>query len=111
MVLMWFGGSRKATLKAHPDKEGGTQEKMAAVNEAYEVLFNPGASPPFPPVGIYWRGRVELRQRFDNGEDPNDQTAQQQNPFAQGGGFGNFFQQGGGQQFFQQGHKFNVKFG
>jgi hypothetical protein len=53
MVLMWFGGSRKATLKAHPDKEGGTQEKMAAVNEAYEVLFNPGASPPFPPVGIY----------------------------------------------------------
>jgi DnaJ family protein C protein 3 len=52
-----------------------------------------------------------LRQRFDNGEDPNDQTAQQQNPFAQGGGFGNFFQQGGGQQFFQQGHKFNVKFG
>ncbi|KAA1478036.1 TPR-like protein [Dentipellis sp. KUC8613] len=90
---------RKATLTAHPDK-GGSEAKMAAVNEAYEVLSNP-----------------ELRQRFDNGDDPNDPTAQQGgNPFSGGGGFpgghpfAHFFQQGsggggGGFQFhFQRGH-------
>lgn len=77
---------RRAAKTAHPDK-GGSEAKMAAVNEAYEVLRNP-----------------ELRQRFDNGEDPNDPAAAQgghpffangQQPFAQ------FFQQGGS-QFFQQ---------
>ena len=85
---------RKATLKAHPDKEGGSEAKMAALNEAYEILSNP-----------------ELRARFDNGDDPNEQ---QQGPPG-GGGFHHgghpffaggqqFFQGGGGggQQFFQQ---------
>jgi len=54
---------------------------MAALNEAYEVLSNP-----------------ELRQRFDNGEDPMDPQAQQGghpfqgNPF---GGFGGGFPGGG----------------
>ncbi|CCM03872.1 uncharacterized protein FIBRA_06023 [Fibroporia radiculosa] len=72
---------RKAVMKAHPDK-GGSEAKMAAVNEAYEVLNNP-----------------ELRQRFDNGDDPNDPMASQGgNPFSgsQGGGqhFAQFFQQG-----------------
>ena len=67
---------------------------MQAVNEAYEVLSKP-----------------ELKERFDNGEDPNYQSQQQQNPFAQGG-FQDFFQQGqGGQQFFHQGGGFKVKFG
>lgn len=33
--------SRNAARKAHPDK-GGSEAKMAAVNEAYEVLNNPG---------------------------------------------------------------------
>lgn len=33
--------SRKAAMTAHPDK-GGSESKMAAVNEAYEVLSNPG---------------------------------------------------------------------
>ncbi|KAH9813627.1 hypothetical protein DFH28DRAFT_1108706 [Melampsora americana] len=77
---------RKATLKAHPDK-GGSQAKMTALNEAYEVLSNP-----------------ELRARYDNGDDPNDPTS---------GGGGNPFQHGGNpifQQFFQQqaggGHPF-----
>lgn len=74
-------------MKAHPDK-GGSEAKMAAVNEAYEVLSKP-----------------ELRQRFDNGDDPNDPTAGQGgNPFAggfPGGGsggnpFAQFFQQAGG---------------
>ncbi|KAJ7599168.1 hypothetical protein C8J56DRAFT_1011058 [Mycena floridula] len=71
---------RKAAMVSHPDK-GGSEAKMAAVNEAYEVLSNP-----------------ELRQRFDQGDDPNDPMAQHggqpffhgQHPFAQ------FFQQGGG---------------
>ncbi|KAJ6506356.1 hypothetical protein C8R47DRAFT_1241698 [Mycena vitilis] len=71
---------RTAAKTAHPDK-GGTEQKMAAVNEAYEVLSNP-----------------ELRQRFDNGEDPNDPMAQQGgHPFQQGGHpFAQFFQQGQG---------------
>lgn len=30
-------------MKAHPDK-GGSEAKMASVNEAYEVLSKPGAS-------------------------------------------------------------------
>ncbi|KAJ7499926.1 hypothetical protein FB451DRAFT_1206987 [Mycena latifolia] len=85
---------RTAAKTAHPDK-GGTEQKMAAVNEAYEVLSNP-----------------ELRQRFDNGEDPNDPMAQQGgHPFQQGGHpFAQFFQQGtgggpGGFQFhFSHGH-------
>ena len=75
-------------MTAHPDK-GGSEAKMAAVNEAYEVLSNP-----------------ELRQRFDNGDDPNDPMAGQGgNPFQggfPGGGFGGghpfaqFFSGGGG---------------
>ncbi|KAF9461455.1 co-chaperone [Collybia nuda] len=93
---------RTAAKTAHPDK-GGSEAKMAAVNEAYEVLSKP-----------------ELRQRFDNGDDPNDPMAQQgghpfhgQHPFAQffqgggsgfpggggGGGFGGGFPGGGGFQF------------
>jgi hypothetical protein len=60
-----------------------------------------------------------LRQRYDNGDDPNDPHAgQQQNPFAHHGGGGNpfqFFQQqgggGGGQGFpFQGGQKFKFEF-
>jgi hypothetical protein len=49
--------SRKAAKLAHPDK-GGSEAKMAALNEAYEVLSNP-----------------ELRARFDAGEDPMDPSA------------------------------------
>ncbi|CAE6420491.1 unnamed protein product [Rhizoctonia solani] len=74
---------RKATLKAHPDK-GGSEAKMATVNEAYEVLSNP-----------------ELRARFDNGDDPNDPTSGQ-GGHGFPGGFpgGSFqFQQGGGMPF------------
>ncbi|EJD00714.1 TPR-like protein [Fomitiporia mediterranea MF3/22] len=69
---------RKAAKTAHPDK-GGSEDKMAAVNEAYEVLSNP-----------------ELRTRFDNGDDPND-TSNQGSPFQQGGHpFAQFFQGGPG---------------
>ena len=56
---------------------------------------------------------VELRQRFDNGDDPNDPSSQGGNPFAgfQSGGFGGehpfaqFFQTGGG------GGGFSFRFG
>ncbi|QRV87103.1 DnaJ domain protein [Ceratobasidium sp. AG-Ba] len=80
---------RKATLKAHPDK-GGSEAKMAAVNEAYEVLSNP-----------------ELRARFDNGDDPNDPTSGQGHGFPGGFPGGFQFHQGGGMpfqnMFFQRG--------
>ncbi|KAG9016045.1 hypothetical protein FRB90_003708 [Tulasnella sp. 427] len=59
---------RAKARDAHPDK-GGSEEKMAAVNEAYEVLSND-----------------ELRARFDNGDDPNDPEGAS-NPFQQGGPF------------------------
>ncbi|KAH9057778.1 hypothetical protein EDB87DRAFT_1746530 [Lactarius vividus] len=75
---------RKAALGAHPDK-GGSEAKMAVVNEAYEVLSNP-----------------ELRQRFDNGDDPNDPMQGQGGPFPGGSGghpFAQFFQQAAGSGF------------
>ncbi|WVQ97716.1 hypothetical protein IAU59_004830 [Kwoniella sp. CBS 9459] len=72
---------RTAAKTAHPDV-GGSEEKMAALNEAYEVLSD-----------------AELRQRYDNGDDPNDpHSGQMHNPFAHHGGGGmpfQFFQQGG----------------
>ncbi|CAE6471239.1 unnamed protein product [Rhizoctonia solani] len=75
---------RKATLKAHPDK-GGSEAKMAAVNEAYEVLSNP-----------------ELRARFDNGDDPNDPTSGHGGHGFPGGFPGGFpFQHTGGGSPFQ----------
>ncbi|KAG9288347.1 hypothetical protein G9A89_021378 [Geosiphon pyriformis] len=77
---------RKLAHQWHPDKYQGdlsrdeVEGKMSSINEAYEVLSND-----------------ETRERFDNGEDPNDPTggaqhfyASQGNPFAhfaQGGGF------------------------
>lgn len=70
---------RKAAKENHPDV-GGSEEKMQAINEAYEVLSTP-----------------DLKERYDNGDDPNDPTGGQGgNPFAhhQGGGMPFFFQQG-----------------
>lgn len=32
---------RKASMKAHPDREGGSEQAQAAVNEAYAVLGDP----------------------------------------------------------------------
>lgn len=82
---------RKASKQYHPDKAAkqgiskeDAEKKMAAINEAYEVLSNP-----------------ELRARFDNGDDPNSQeqgSPFQGSPFG-GGGHPFMFQQGGGQQF------------
>lgn len=80
---------RKLTKLHHPDKaaQNGVspeeaQKKMAAINEAYEVLSDP-----------------ELKARFDRGEDPNDPMQQGQQPF-QGSPFG--FGAGGQPIFFQQ---------
>lgn len=90
---------RKLVKQHHPDKANAqgvskeeAEKKMAAINEAYEVLSD-----------------SELRTRFDNGDDPNDPESQQRgsqfqgNPFG-GGGQQFFFQQGGPQ--FQGGFKF-----
>jgi len=89
---------RRMVKSNHPDKahkQGVSKEdaekKMAAINEAYEVLSDP-----------------ELKARFDQGDDPNDHESQRGgNPFQGGfpGGFpGGGFPGGGGQQF-------NFKFG
>lgn len=96
---------RKLSKEFHPDKAAqlgvtadDAQKKMASINEAYEVLSDP-----------------ELKARFDQGDDPNDQTQGggnpfQGSPFRQGpGGQPIFFQQrgggggGGGFKFQQQG--------
>jgi len=86
---------RRLTKTYHPDKaatQGITleeaQKKMAAINEAYEVLSDP-----------------ELKARFDNGDDPNN-PEQQGNPF-HGSPFGHG--PGGQQFFFRQGGQ-QVKF-
>lgn len=89
---------RQLTKKHHPDKAASqgvskeeAEKKMAAINEAYEVLSD-----------------QELRARFDSGDDPNDHESQghpfQGHPFGSGGGQHFFFHQGGGPQF-------NFKFG
>lgn len=80
---------RKLSKQYHPDKaarQGMTKEeaekKMAAINEAYEVLSNP-----------------ELRARFDRGDDPN---SHEQPHFQHGNPFGHgpfMFHHGGGGQF------------
>ena len=80
---------RQLTKQFHPDKASSqgispeeAQSKMAAINEAYEVLSD-----------------SELKARFDNGDDPNN-PEQQGNPF-HGSPFGQG--QGGQQFFFRQG--------
>ncbi|KAJ3122808.1 DnaJ sub C member 3 [Nowakowskiella sp. JEL0407] len=97
---------RKLAQEWHPDKYSGelsreaVVKKMSEINEAYSVLSDD-----------------ELRQRFDNGDDPNEQN---QGGFPGGGGFGGhqfFFQGGGGPHGFpfgQGGHggpQFEFKFG
>ena len=94
---------RKQALQWHPDTYRGdltpeqVEKKMASLNEAYEVLSD-----------------KELRQRFDNGDDPNDPQSGQ-NPFAQGFGGNPFFFHQGGSPFGQQGgggggFQFNFQF-
>jgi DnaJ family protein C protein 3 len=93
---------RKLSKTFHPDKASAqnltpeeAQKKMAAINEAYEVLSDP-----------------ELKERFDRGDDPNS-TEQQGNPF-QGSPFGGqqfMFRQGGGSFKFQGGGGFPGGFG
>lgn len=88
---------RKMVKVHHPDKahkQGITKEeaekKMAQVNEAYEVLSDP-----------------ELKQRYDQGDDPNDHEQQRGHPFhgSPFGQGGNPFGHGGG------GQQFSFKFG
>lgn len=101
-------GYRAQTLKYHPDKyKGGDltpdqiENKMQEINQAYEVLSQP-----------------ELKQRYDNGDDPNDTTPGQGNGGPGGMQFnfnGDFFKQFmGGHQFQFQGfggnHRLNVKY-
>ncbi|KZO93810.1 DnaJ-domain-containing protein [Calocera viscosa TUFC12733] len=93
---------RRAAKSAHPDKAGGSETRMAAVNEAYEVLSNP-----------------ELKARYDAGDDPNDPASGHgpgggQPFFFHGGSAGGnpfqFFQQGAGSPFGQGGFQFQRGF-
>ncbi|KAF4976087.1 hypothetical protein FZEAL_7197 [Fusarium zealandicum] len=92
---------RRQSKIFHPDKAAKqgiakeeAEKKMAAINEAYEVLRDP-----------------ELRARFDRGDDPNSQERGgggqhfQGNPFGGGGGHPFMFQQGAG------GPNFKFQFG
>lgn len=100
-------------MTAHPDK-GGSEAKMAQVNEAYETLSSPGKQRC--RYNIFCLAQLifaELRQRFDNGDDPNDPSSQGGAPFTGygspfGGGdhpFAHFFQQAGQRGFsFSRGH-------
>jgi DnaJ family protein C protein 3 len=74
--------SRKAAMTAHPDK-GGSEAKMAQVNEAYEPLSNPGKQHFIINTFVLLARLIftELRQRFDNGDDPNDPGSQGGAPF------------------------------
>ncbi|KAI1007205.1 hypothetical protein K3495_g1015 [Podosphaera aphanis] len=87
---------RRMTKLHHPDKahKQGIQKevaekKMAAVNEAYEVL-----------------GNKELKKRYDQGDDPNSQEPQYGQPFEQG----EWFMPNGGSFPFGQGANFKFKF-
>jgi hypothetical protein len=95
--------SRKAAMTTHPDK-GGSEAKMAQVNEAYEVLSNPGKQLCIINTFVLLAQLIftEFRQRFNNGDDPNDPGSQGGAPFTGygspfGGGFG-----GGGDHPFAQ---------
>ena len=54
LVLTCSSHSRRAAKTAHPDK-GGSEAKMAAVNEAYEVLKNPGKNSSYLPLSYHPR--------------------------------------------------------
>jgi curved DNA-binding protein CbpA len=65
---------RRAAKKAHPDREGGSTERMAAVNRAYSVLGDAkaradydatGAEPGAPGKTLRDRGREALMSNFD----------------------------------------------
>ncbi len=79
---------RKAAIKHHPDKEGGSEEKFKEINEAYEVLSN-----------------SEKRQRYDQfGHAGVGGASSAPGGGAYGPGFGGFGGGGGGQRV-------NVDFG
>lgn len=78
---------RRLAREHHPDK-GGSQEKMAEINEAFGVL-----------------GDAELRARYDQGDDPNDPAGGQASygeGFAHGDAFQQMFQNAAFQQFARQ---------
>lgn len=84
---------RKKTREHHPDKavrlgvsKEDAEKRMAAINEAYEVLSDP-----------------ELKERFDRGDDPN--SNEPQHGFSGGTPFGGqHFRQHGGRGGNQQFH-------
>jgi DnaJ family protein C protein 3 len=86
--------SRKAAMTAHLDK-GGFEAKMAQVNEAYELLSNPGKQHFIINTFVVLAQLIftELRQRLDSRDDPNDPGSQGGAPFT---GYGSPFGGGSG---------------
>lgn len=80
-------GFRVAASKAHPDRKGGSDEAMAAVNEAYELLSDPERRAAFDergetgaPQDIEQAARSQLADAFkqfiDNDRDLGDPIPQ-----------------------------------
>ena len=96
---------RKLAQQWHPDAYDGEDKAKAEkmfydIAAAKEVLTDQGLqSVPLSGHRLLPSSPSELRQKFDNGEDPLDHEAQNQNPWGQHGGFN-----------FGQGQGFTFKF-
>lgn len=53
---------REAAMKAHPDRPGGSAEKMSAINEAYQILCDPARRAQFD-AGNGTTQQVSLERR------------------------------------------------
>lgn len=53
---------REAAMKAHPDREGGSAEKMSQINEAYQILCDPARRAQFD-AGNGTTQQVSLERR------------------------------------------------
>ena len=85
---------RKLAQKWHPDAYDGEDKAKAEkmfydIAAAKEVLTDPGwqkiVSEALSIISLCLYS--ELREKFDNGEDPLDHEAQSQNPWGHHGGF------------------------
>lgn len=57
---------RRAAAAAHPDRDGGCAERMAQVNEAWEVLGDPARRAAYDEDGAGDPARQRLRMLFDS---------------------------------------------
>lgn len=79
---------RRMSRKYHPDRPGGSTEKMQRINAAYEALKNPQPAPnkseqfhPRDPWNFGWEKNAPYS------EEPNEVRFGQDNPFDENGNF------------------------